>query len=162
MTLWFLNSKSIGLLPQSQPSQDLKFGPNIAGNAPIEEELWPLDVDLTYESLASLGASHREVKPLLALWWLDENARSLALTYRNEHIIAKIWNPNTITQHDPNSQDPLPINERLYPFSSWRKLIRNTSDCFFLLIHSATASNESTLWIKESHYRSVTTKIIKT
>ena len=64
MTFRLCNGKSIGLLPKSEPSHDVKYRPNIAGKVPIEVEQWPLDVDLTYKSL-SLGASHREVKPLL-------------------------------------------------------------------------------------------------
>ena len=62
--LW--NGKSIALLPKSQPSKDLKYGTNIAGKVNIKEEQRPLDADLTYES-SSLGASHRKVKPQLAL-----------------------------------------------------------------------------------------------
>ena len=57
MTFQFWNGKSIGLLPKSQPSYDLKYGYNIAQTVPIEKEQWPLDVDLTYES-ASLGNQH--------------------------------------------------------------------------------------------------------
>ena len=66
MTFRIWNGESISLLPKSQPSQDLELALNIAGKLPIEEEQWPLDVDLTYES-SSLGTSHREIKPLLAI-----------------------------------------------------------------------------------------------
>ena len=78
MTFRLWNVESINLLPKSQPSHDLKFGPNIAGNVLIEEEeeQLPFDVDLTLES-SSLGASHREVKPFLTIRLIVENARSI-------------------------------------------------------------------------------------
>ena len=79
MTFRLWKGKSIGLLPKSQPSKDLKDGPNIALKVSIEEEQWPLYVDLTYET-SSLCASHRKVESThLAFRRIVENARGLAL-----------------------------------------------------------------------------------
>ena len=79
MIFWLWNGKSFGLLSKSQPSQKLNCGPNITGKVTIEEEQWPLDVDLTYKP-SSLGASHGKVKPLLATRLIVEHARSFDFT----------------------------------------------------------------------------------
>ena len=41
MTFRLWNGKSNGLLTWSQPSQDLKYGPNIPAKVPIEKQQWP-------------------------------------------------------------------------------------------------------------------------
>ena len=74
MTFRLWKGKSLGFFCRSHSIE-----PKLQQRCPLKKNDDQPDVELIYESY-SAGASHREVKPLLAIQGTVEIARSLALT----------------------------------------------------------------------------------